>query len=139
MARTHFSRLAYLPGQGAVSICRHGLVHLTWENLTLRLQRSVFMRLGRLLERGLATSSSVPLYDQDLSVRSHGGEFHVAVASIELTLSAETYLAFRGMIRQALQRLETLLASGGWEEDEEEEPLALLPWEELDTPSFSLN
>ena len=139
MARTHFSRLAYAPGQGAVSICRHGLVHLTWENLTLRLQRPIFLRLGRLLERGLATSSSIPLFEEGLSIHVQGSQFRVAIAPIELTLSAETYLVFRGMIQQAMQRLESLIASGSWEEDDDVEPLALLPWEELDTPSFSLN
>jgi hypothetical protein len=139
MARSHFSQLAHLPGQGIISICRHGLVHLTWENVTIRLERGVFQRLGRLVERAMAISSPVPIYDDDLSVDFDRSHFRVTIPSIEWTLSTESFLAFRGMIKEALKRLELLVASGRWEEEDEAEPLTLMPFDELEGHSFSLN
>jgi hypothetical protein len=139
MARTHFTRLAYTAGHGVVAVCSHGLVHLTWENVTVRLERNVFQRLARLLERTLAAGSPIPAYDEDLSVRCDRSECRIAVDAIEWIVSTEDFLAFRGMIHQALGRLEDLLASGDWPAREDKAPPALSPFEDISRPTFSLN
>jgi hypothetical protein len=138
MARSHFSRLAHAPGQGVVSICRHGLVHLTWENLTIRLEREVFRRLGRLLERGLGISSPIPIYDEDLAVGFEQSHFRITVDSVELTLTPESFLTLRQMTKEALERMEVLMATGRWEAQDDAEPLSLASLDELE-PRFSLN
>jgi hypothetical protein len=43
------------------------------------------------------------------------------------------------MLKEALERLELLVASGRWHEEDETEPLTLIPFEELERHSFSLN
>jgi hypothetical protein len=139
MARTHFSRLAHAPGQGVVSVCRHGLVHLTWGNVTLRLERELFLRLGRLLDRALAIASPVPIYDGELSVGFDQTHFRVTVDAIEWSLSAEAFLVFRDMVGEAAQRLEALVAAGRWREPDEAEPPPLDLLDEAGEPRFSLN
>jgi hypothetical protein len=139
MARTHFSRLAHAPGQGVVSVCRHGLIHLTWGNVTLRLERELFLRLGRLLDRALAIASPIPIYDGELSVGFDQTHFRITVEAIEWSLSTEAFLAFRAMVQEAVERLEALLASGRWDEPDEAEPLTLNPMDEPGEPRFSLN
>jgi hypothetical protein len=107
--------------------------------VTIRLEQDVFQRLGRLVERAIAISSPIPIYDDDLSVGFDKSQFRVAIASIELTFSTESFLAFRGMVKEALERLELLVASGRWHGEDETESLTLMPIDELEGHSFSLN
>jgi hypothetical protein len=139
MARTHFSRLAHAPGQGVVSVCRHGLVHLTWGNVTIRLERDLFLRLGRLLDRALAITTPIPIYDGELSVGFDQTHFRITVDAIEWSLSAEDFLVFREMVQKAARRLEALIASGRWEEPDEAEAPILSLMDEAGEPRFSLN
>ena len=138
MARAHFIQLASLEERGVITICRHGIVHLSWRNMTIRYRVHDFRRLARLLEQGGALASPIPLYDDELCVAVEEADYRVTMGAVELLLNTEEFLAKTDMALEAVLRLDQLLASDEWRE-EEAEPFPLTPWEESESPRFSLN
>jgi hypothetical protein len=122
MNGSHFSTLAQIDEHRLITACRHGVVHLIWDQVTLRLAAATFERLVYLLHR--ATQSAWPPFfeDEELSVSAHDdGTFGVRIDQIVLVLSASELKALARAAQQAARRLEELLASSAWSEDEAED------------------
>lgn len=138
MSPSHFVRLAQVEGQGIISACRHGVVHLSWANVTVRLELAEFERLARLLSRGSALSTRAPLCEGDYCLAAEGPRYRIGLAALDLWLSAAEFLTLVEMVASAHRRLHELLESDEWREpDPDEEELPSL--DELSRHQFSLS
>ncbi len=136
MARPHFIQLAQYQNSGLITTCRHGVVHLTWLNLTVRLHEPDFRRLVRLLERGTALSDPAPIHDGEMAAAFEGDAYRVTVANMELILAPADFISLSRMAMEAGRRLEEIAGSEAWDEPEP------IPWtrpQELSPPRFSSN
>jgi hypothetical protein len=136
---SHFIQLASAEDWGSVLVCRHGVIHLRWGNLTVRLPHEVFGRLVRLVGQGSSLASSIPLRDGELSVAIEEGGYRVAVDFLELVLTAEAYLAFLILLKDALHRLQEVMAREDWQQEPESLSFADDAQELLRPHRFSLN
>jgi hypothetical protein len=122
MRTPHFIRLIEIDEQRFISACRHGLVHLTWGRATVRLTRDEFRSLADLLE-GLGRTpppSSAREGQIEVSARPDG-DGELRVGALLLLLSPHEFQTFATAARNAVDRLDHVLASGVWDEDEEED------------------
>ena len=124
----NFIRLTQLDDQHFISACRHGLIHLTWGRVTMRLGRDEFRRLASLLEEAVTALPPISLRDRDLSVTSRLDEdCELQIGSLVLLLSPARCAELAQAAQEALGRLDRILASGVWDRDEpKEEPLGFL-------------
>ena len=138
MRTPHFMRLAQIDEERFISACRHGLVHLTWARATARFTRDEFRRLGALLSR---TESAVPpatFHDGELRVSSRQDEgCELMAGSWILRLSPDECHEFSTAIREALHRLDEILASGMWNSEPEHPQPSIL--EQIRRVPFSKN
>lgn len=119
----NFVRLAQLDDQHFVSACRHGLIHLTWGRVTVRLGRDEFRRLASLLEEAVTALPPVSLRDRDLRITSRLDEdCELGLGSLVLLLSPVRCAELAQAAQEALTRLDRILASGVWDKSESEEP-----------------
>lgn len=122
MRAPHFVRLAQLDEQRFISACRHGLVHLTWGRVTLRLLRDEFRSLANLLEQAVQAEPPRSLRDGQIQVSSRlDGDGELRVGALVLLLSPEDLQLFSKTAREAATRLDRFLASGIWDRDEEDD------------------
>jgi hypothetical protein len=122
MRAPHFVRLAQIDEQRFISACRHGLVHLTWGRATLRLLRDEFRSLASLLEE--VTEAEAPIKARDGQIEVSGrldGDGELRVGTLVLLLSPDELRQFAASAREAVTRLDRLLASGVWDRDEEDD------------------
>ena len=122
MRAPHFVRLAEIDEQRFISACRHGLVHLTWGRATVRLMQDEFRSLANLLE-GLGRTpppSSAREGQIEVSARLDG-DGELRVGTLVLLLSPDELRQFATSAREAVTRLDRLLASGVWDREEEDE------------------
>jgi len=63
MSGPRFTILAQLDELHFVAACRHGVVHLTWDNITLRLTLDEFKALAHLVERITTERTPVVMTD----------------------------------------------------------------------------
>ncbi|MBN1315806.1 MAG: hypothetical protein JXA42_10070 [Anaerolineales bacterium] len=138
MAQTHFIELARLEETGMINLCRHGIVHFTWHNVTIRIRIDAFRRLERLLQRGRAMTTAIPIYDEELSVNVEETEYRIAIGIIEILLRPEEFLSLVNLISNAIKRLEEVVATGDWNQLEPK-PLSLAALETIFPPKFSPN
>jgi hypothetical protein len=117
VTRSHFIQLASAEDWGSVLVCRHGVIHLRWGNITVRLPHEVFSRLVRLVGQGSNLASSIPLRDGELGVAIEEGGYRVAVDFLELVLTAEAFLAFLMLVKDAHCTLEEVMARDDWQEE----------------------
>jgi hypothetical protein len=139
MRTPSFVRLAKIGDQGFISACRHGLVHLTWGRTTTRFTREEFRRLAGLLDRAADALAPASAHDGELSVTCRlDGDCELRAGPLVLLLSPEEFQALAGAAREAVRRLDKILASGTWdaEEPEDDEPGFL---EQLHRNPFSPN
>jgi len=121
MRAPHFVRLAEIDEQRFISACRHGLVHLTWGRATLRLLRDEFRSLANLLEQVSQTEVPAAARDGQIEVSSRlDGDGELRVGTLVLLLSPDEFQQFSRSTREAVTRLDRLLASGIWDRDEED-------------------
>jgi hypothetical protein len=112
-------------------VCRHGVVHMRWENLTLRMEIEEFRRLAHLVERVGGARPPFSLADRELSLATDdvyaGREqaYRVAFGAVELSLPADGWSAFQILIQDAAYRLDQVTAREDWQQ--EPEPVALSP------------
>lgn len=122
MRAPHFVRLAQLDEQRFISACRHGLVHLTWGRATLRLFRDEFRSLASLLEQSLQAEPPNSLRDGQIQVSARlDGDGELRVGTLVLLLSPEDFQLFSRTAREAMTRLDRILASRVWDRDEEDD------------------
>lgn len=139
MSRSHFIQLATAEDWGSVIVCRHGVVHLRWGNLTIRLPHEAFGRLVRLVNLGSTLASPIPLRDRELGVAIEEDGYRVSVDFLELVLSAEAYLAFLMLLTDALRKLQEVMARDDWEQEPQSFTFTDDAGELLRPHSFSLN
>ena len=138
MAGTHFVQLARLEETGLVTVCRHGIVHFSWHNVTVRLRTDTFQRLGALLEKGQTLMSPIPICDEELCVGIEESDYRVSVGIVELLLTPQEFLTFVRLVQQALQRLEEVVNENAWNEPQPK-PMRFAALETIFPPSFSPN
>jgi hypothetical protein len=117
----HFVRLAQIDDQRFISACRHGLVHLTWGRATLRMLRDEFRSLANLLERVDQAQAPTTAREGEIEVCARlDGDGELRVGTLVLLLSPDELRQFARSTREAVARLERLLASGIWARSEED-------------------
>ncbi len=122
MHGSYFSTLARIDEHRLITACRHGVVHLIWDQATVRLAPQTFERLVALLDQ--ATRSAWPPFveDGELSVSAHDdGTFGVRIDQVVLVLSAGELRALARGAEEAAGRLQDLRAAPEWSDDEDEE------------------
>ncbi len=131
----HVIRLAEIDERRFINACRHGLVHLTWHRVTVRFGRDEFRRLARLLSR----SSEPPgrFRDGEMGVICSHQECEVELGPLSLTLSLAEFYALNQAAQEAVERLDEILDSGVWDQQEEDAPRSIL--DRLRQHSFSDN
>lgn len=118
----HFLTLAQIDERRFISACRSGVIHLTWDRATLRLDRQEFRRLAWLLERAADIQPPTSLRDGDLSVTHRPeGECEFQVGPAVLFLCSDDFRRLTEAAWEAMARLDEILASGAWEQPQEEE------------------
>jgi hypothetical protein len=121
MRTPHFMRLAQIDEKRFISACRHGLVHLTWERATVRFSRDEFRRLVALLNRATSAGPPATFHDGDFRVTSRlDAESELSAGSWIIQLSPDEWHEFTGAAREALHRLDEILASGMWNGEPED-------------------
>jgi hypothetical protein len=112
----HFVRLAEIDARHFINACRHGLVHLTWDRVTVRLSRGEFRRLANLLARSSA-SPAVRFRDGEFesACRAHG-DCQLQLGSLTLALSLEEYHALSRAAQEAVAQLDKILDAGIWDD-----------------------
>lgn len=122
MRAPHFVRLAEIDEQRFISACRHGLIHLTWGRATLRLMRDEFRSLANLLGGVVQAPPPSSARDGQIEVSARlDGDGELRVGAFLLLLSPRELQQFAETAREAVERLDRFLASGVWDQDDEEE------------------
>lgn len=140
MKSPHFLPLAQLDDQHFITACRHGVVHLTWGRVTARFHREEFRRLAALLEQAADAQPPVSLRDGGLRVtRRLDEDSELRLGRLVLLLAPSRFREFAEAAGEAVQQLDEFLASGAWDEPEEEEDAPPNPLEEFRRVLFSRN
>jgi hypothetical protein len=138
MRKPQFLRLAQIDDQHFITACRHGMVHLTWGRATVRLSGDEFRRLAALLARATDGLPPASVRDGEMQATCRREEVCEArLGALVLLLSPAEFQELAGASREAVLRLDKLLASGVW--DQEEEEAAPDFSEQLRRNPFSLN
>ena len=139
MRAPSFMQLARIDELRFITACRHGLVHLTWGRITLRFSREEFRRLGGLVERATDALPPASVYDGALRLTARPDEdCELRVGPLALLLPPAEFQVFIKAVREAVQRLDEILASGMWDQEEAKEaPPGVL--EQLRRTIFSRN
>jgi len=115
-------RLAAIDEQHFITACRHGLVHLTWERITVRFSREEFRRLAGLLARAADSLPPASLRDGELRVTYRQDDnSELRMGALILLLSPQEFDRFGKMAAEAVSQLDKFLASKVWEREEEED------------------
>lgn len=139
MRTPHFIRLSRIDERRFITGCRHGLVHVTWGRMTLRFSRDEFRLLVKLV--GRAADDRLPNTARDGALRVTcrvDEDCELRVGPLVLLLSPADFEAFLGASREALQRLDEILASGIWDQPPADDPPSGV-LEQLQRFSFSEN
>ena len=122
MRAPHFLRLAEIDERRFINACRHGLVHLTWGRITLRLSRDEFRRLAGLLARSTDTLPPSSARDGRMQVTcSSDGGCELQLGSLRLALSPKDFHAFGRAAQEAVEQLDKILDAGMWDQEEAED------------------
>ena len=122
MRAPHFVRLAQVDEQRFITGCRSGVIHLTWERITVRFTEEEFRRLAVLLQEASATTSPASLWDGPLHVTCRPDEeCEFRMGPLALLLAPAEFEALAGAAQEAAERMEEILTSGVWDEPEPEE------------------
>ena len=122
MRAPHFLRLAEIDERRFINACRHGLVHLTWSRITIRLSRDEFRRLAGLLARSADTLPPSSARDGRMQVTcSLDGNCELQLASLRLAFSLDDFLALARGVQEAVEQLDKILDAGMWDEKEPED------------------
>jgi hypothetical protein len=123
MRTPHFLRLALINEQRFITACRHGLVHLTWERTTIRFSRDEFRQLSSLLQRAQDDMPPAFVREGQLCITCRLDEdCELQIGPLVLLLSPAEFDSFVEGARDAVCRLDEILASGIWDREEPDEP-----------------
>lgn len=139
MRTPHFMRLAQIDDRHFITACRNGLVHLTWGRTTTRFTREEFRRLAGLLERATDTLPPNTARHGEMRVTCRPDEdCELQLGSLILLLPPDEFQDFVQAVREAVCRLDEILASGVWDRKEPEDAHpSFLEW--IQRTSFSQN
>jgi hypothetical protein len=122
-----------------ISACRHGVVHLMWGRVTVRLGRDEFRRLASLLEQASGSSPPMTMSSGGLRVTLRQDEdSELQLFSLTLLLSPGEFRDLAKAAQEAVNRLDEILTSGAWDEPEEQEAPPD-PLQQLRQVTFSKN
>jgi hypothetical protein len=152
MRAPHFVTLVRVDGERSIAACRHGIIHLNWGRTTVRMGREEFRRLVDLLARALSSPHPSSIRDGDMIARFRpDDECELRLrnrpqqrgssrsGSLAFLVPSSEFLELHQATQKAIGRLDKVLASGMWEQDEEEEVPPANPFEQLGRSSFSDN
>jgi hypothetical protein len=115
-------QLARINGHHFMTACRHGLVHVTWDRVTLRLSRDEFRRLTGLLEQTEDALLPSSTREGNLQViRRSDEDCELRVGAWILLLSPVEFQSFLRAAQEAVRRLDEILASGIWDTEDVED------------------
>lgn len=139
MRAPSFLQLAKIDERRFITACRHGLVHVTWGRITLRFSRDEFRWIAGVLQRAVDAVPPSFFREGELRVTYRVDEdCELQVGSLSLLFPPTEFQALAQAARDAIRRLDQILASGVWDGKEEEEaPPGIL--EMLRRFSFSQN
>lgn len=112
----HFVRLAEIDARRFINACRHGLVHLTWDRVTVRLSRDEFRRLVGLMARSLLSPGDLVQDDWIEAVCHVDQKCALRLGSLALKLSQDEYHVLAGAVQKAVEQLDKILDAGMWDE-----------------------
>jgi hypothetical protein len=122
MRAPHFLRLAEIDERRFINACRHGLIHLTWSRITVRLSRDEFRRLAGLLARSADTLPPSSARDGRMLVTCSLDEgCELQLGSLRLALSVDDFHALDMAVQEAVEQLDKILDAGMWDEGEPED------------------
>jgi hypothetical protein len=122
MRAPHFLRLAEIDERRFINACRHGLVHLTWGRITLRLSRDEFRRLAGLLARSADALPPSSARDGRMQVTcSLDEDCELQLGSLRLALSPKDFHAFGRAVQEAVEQLDKIIDAGMWDQEEAED------------------
>ena len=129
MRRPQFVRLAQIDAQRFITACRHKLVHLTWRRTTVRFAEDEFRQLAGLLTRSMDGSPPFSARERNLYVAyREDEECEVRIESLAMLLPPKEFDELVQAVREAVEHLDKILASGSWgEEEASESPPSSLP------------
>ena len=123
MRAPHFLRLAKIDEQRFINACRHGLVHLTWRRITIRLSREEFRRLDGLLARSADSLPPGSAQDGRMQVTRTSEEgCELQLGSLKLVISPDDFRALARAVQEAVEQLDEILDAGIWDEQEPADP-----------------
>ena len=128
MRAPHFFRLVEIDERRFINACRHGLIHLTWSRITIRLSRDEFRRLAGLLARSVDALPPSTIRDGRMQVAcSVDGDCELRLGSLRLDISPDDLRALSGAVQEAVEQLDEILDAGIWNEEEPEDvPLTIV-------------
>jgi hypothetical protein len=122
MRAPHFVQLAAMDERRFINACRHGLVHLTWDRITVRFTRDEFRRLAGLLARSMESQPPWWRRDGEIEVTySTPQDCSLRLGSLTLALSPNEYQALSVAVLEAVEQLDKILDAGMWNEPEAED------------------
>jgi hypothetical protein len=122
MRAPHFVQLAAIDERRVINACRHGLVHLTWDRITVRFTRDEFRRLARLLARSMESPPPGWFRDGEIEVTYSARDCNLRLGSLTLAVSQGEYQALSTAAREAVEQLDKILDAGMWDEPKSDEP-----------------
>ncbi len=140
MSGPRFAILVRIDDQHLISACAHGVVHLTWERATLRFALDEFRELVGLAEQAAAARAPWRGGSGRLAMDCRpDGPCELQAGAVILRLPPAEFRRLAGALLQARRRLDELLASGEWSDDEPPGPGRRDPFEGLRDHLFSVN
>ena len=119
MRAPHFLRLAEIDELRFISACRHGLIHLTWRRITIRLSQDEFRLLAGLLARCVDELPPSSTRDGKMQVTcSPDGDCELRLGSLRLAIAPDDLGALGGAVQEAVKQLDEILDAGMWDEGE---------------------
>ena len=123
MRAPHFLRLAKIDDLRFISACRHGLIHLTWSRITIRLSRDEFRRLAGLLARSVDELPPSSARDGGMHVTCPAnGDCELRLGSLRLALAPGDLGVLGEAVQEAVKQLDEILDAGMWDGEEPAEP-----------------
>ena len=142
MGGPRFTILARIDDLHFIAACPHGVAHLTWEKITLRLALDELKAISGLLEQAVTARTTTVMAVEgrgDLCVTwQPPARCELRVGSAVLRLPPGEFRRLAALAQEARRRLDDLVASGAWTESEPQEAPPD-PFQELRRVLFSRN